>query len=110
MIDQSIQRIAPIGTEAVPQRQVVGAIDHVDGVELEAAGILDETREVGGGETPAARAIEVLALQEQPGDGAARDPERRADPGGHAGNFMRWTTAWKRGLERRASKRGFTCR
>jgi hypothetical protein len=52
------------------------ALDHVDGVELDAAHVLREAREALRGEPAGKRTIEVLAGDEEPGDGAGRDVQR----------------------------------
>jgi len=79
-VEQPVERRAVVDAEPVPQRQVVRALEHVDRVELDAAGVRREALEAPGGQAPAARAIEVLALDEERGDGAWGDDRRR-----HAG-------------------------
>jgi len=55
------------------RREVVGAIEHVDGVELEPAHVFHEAAEPSGGEAGRSRPVEVLALEEKRGDGAERN-------------------------------------
>jgi len=62
--------------EAAPQREVMTPLDHVDGVDLEPPHVLHEGDERAGGEGPRPRPDEVLAGQEQPGDGPAREGRR----------------------------------
>ena len=66
-------RPAVVGPEAAPQREVVGALDHVDGIDLESPDVLHEGEQGGGGEPPGPRPREVLAGQEEGGHGAAAD-------------------------------------
>src|SRR5438128_1334246 len=47
--------------------------DDVDRVELDAAGRLGERRQARGGEPPTARTVELLAREEEVGDGAGRE-------------------------------------
>jgi hypothetical protein len=49
------------------------ALHHVDGVELDAAGVLGEPRQARRGEAAGTRPVEVLALQEERRHRAARD-------------------------------------
>jgi len=63
-VDQPVERSALVGAEPAPQRQVVGAVHHVDRVELDTARVLGEPGEAGGGQPPGPRPIEMLALQE----------------------------------------------
>src|SRR5262249_32657328 len=42
-IDEPVEPAAVVGAEPAPEGQVVGAVEHVDRVELEAARVLDET-------------------------------------------------------------------
>ena len=61
----------------------MGPVQHVDRVDLEAAHILDEAQEARGGEPVLARAVEVLALEEERGHGVERNAAgAHALPGG----------------------------
>jgi hypothetical protein len=70
-VDESFERRPPIRTEPAPQGEVMRAVHHVDGIELDAPGILGEADEARRGQPAGARADEVLALEEERGDGAA---------------------------------------
>src|SRR5437667_118945 len=63
---------AVVRAEAAPHREVVGAIEDVDGIQLEPADVFDEATEAPGGQRGRAGAAEVLPLEEERGDGAQR--------------------------------------
>ena len=79
-VDEPLERGAVVRAETAPERQEVRALQHVDGVELDAAHVLGEADEARRGEPARARPVEVLALEEERGDGGAG--ERAA--GAHA--------------------------
>jgi hypothetical protein len=68
-----LQRLPVEGTEAAPERQVMRAIDDVDRVELEPADVLHEACQAPRRQPARERTIEVLARDEERGDGAARE-------------------------------------
>ena len=72
-VDEPLHGRAVVGSEAAPQREVVGALDHVDGVDLEPPDVLHEGQQGGGGEPAGPRPREVLAGQEEGGHGAAAE-------------------------------------
>ncbi len=76
VVDQPLERALGEDAEAAPEREQVGPRDDVDRVELDPAGRLGEAREVGGGKSPVARPIELLAREEEVGDGAQGNARR----------------------------------
>src|SRR4030095_13432934 len=62
-----------VRAEPAPHRQIVGAVEHIDGVELDPADVLHEPPQARRGEGGRVRPGEVLALEEERGDGAQRN-------------------------------------
>src|SRR2546425_13224104 len=69
-VDEPIEPRAVVRAEAAPHRQVVRAVEDIDGIELEPAHVLDETAEALGRQRGRLWAGEMLPLQEERGDGA----------------------------------------
>jgi hypothetical protein len=78
-IDQAVEARAVVRSEPVPDRQVMGAVDDVDRIELDAADVLGEANEAGRRERDGPRAVQVLPLEEEGPNGSDRE---RA--GGHS--------------------------
>src|SRR5262249_10686599 len=85
LVDEAIEGALVVGPEPAPQREVVGAIDDVDRVELQSPGVSDELLNAGRGERMPPGAAKVLALEEERGDGA----QREGRPGRHARGLAR---------------------
>ena len=83
-VDQPLERVAVVLAEAAPQRHVVRAIEHVDRVDLQAAGGAHEVAERARLQRPAAGPVEPLAFEEQRRRRAARDRGT-----GHAPDVLR---------------------
>src|SRR6185295_2137044 len=79
-VDEPVEPRAVIRAEAAPHRQVVRALEHVDRVELNSADVLDEAREARRCERGGVGPRQVLALEEERGDGAETDAARRHAP------------------------------
>src|SRR5262245_41519386 len=71
-IDEAIERAAIVDAEPAPRREVVRAIEHVDRIHRYAARVARERDERTTGQPAAARTVEMLAGEEQRGDGAER--------------------------------------
>ena len=83
MVGEAVEGAPIVGTETAPNREVVGPVQHVDRIDLEAARVLDEAQEARGGEALLAGAVEVLALEKERGDRAEGDAAgAHAVPGG----------------------------
>src|SRR5262245_41823939 len=76
-VHEPVEARTVVGAEAAPHRQVVRALEHVDRVELKSADVLDEAREARRRERGGVGSRQVLALEEERGDGAETDPARR---------------------------------
>ena len=87
-IDDPVEPRAIVGAEAAPHGEVVGALEHVDRVELETAHVLDEAGEPVCGEGQRARPREVLTLEKERG--------HRAQRNGRAGHPDRESTTAER--------------
>jgi len=83
LIDLAIEPRPVVRPESAPDRQVVRALQDVDRVELNPADVLDEAAQARRRQRGRARPGEMLALQEERGDGAQRN--RRA---GHAAQLI----------------------
>src|SRR6185503_9543241 len=91
-VDEPVEPRAVVRAEAAPQGEVVRAIEDVDRVELETARVLDESHEPPGRQPAGAREPEVLALQEERGDGAEGERrDRHARPAGQGPRRTRRT-------------------
>ena len=77
-VGQFVEGGPVVGAEPAPHGQVVGAIDDVDGIELQAPRIRQQCPDARGGEGAAARAAQVLALEEEGGN----RPKRNGRPRG----------------------------
>ena len=64
-VHEAVEPCAIVRPEAAPERQVVRPVQHVDGIHLDAAHVLDEPDEPSRRERAAARPGEVLAREEQ---------------------------------------------
>ena len=83
VVGEAVEGAPIVGTETAPNREVVGPVQHVDRIDLEAARVLDEAQEARGGEALLAGAVEVLALEKERGDRAEGDAAgAHAVPGG----------------------------
>ena len=71
-VEPAVEARPVVGPEATPHGEVVGAIQHVDRVHLDAADVLREADDPGCGQRAAPRTREMLARQEQRGDGPQR--------------------------------------
>src|SRR5213596_3876581 len=71
-VDEPVEPRAVVRAEAAPHREVVGAIEDVDGIQLEPADVFDEASEAPGGQRGRAGAAEVLPLEEERRDCAKR--------------------------------------
>ena len=114
-VDETIERLLVVGTEAAPQRQVMRAVNDVDRVELDAARVGGERQQGARGEPAGPRAGEVLAFEKERRGGAERDPDgrgalRRRAASHQAKSRICSTSASKRGEARSRSKRGLTPR
>jgi hypothetical protein len=87
-VDEPLERHTIEGTEAAPQRQVMGAIDDVDRVELDSACVLGEASEARSGQPTRTRPIQLLTLQEERSDGAEGE-DRRAHLGSARSYYKR---------------------
>ena len=72
-IDQPIEALAVVGAEPAPDGQVVGAIEDVDRVHLQAPDVFDEATQAPRRQPGRARPREVLALEEEGRDRAGRE-------------------------------------
>ncbi len=79
-VGEALELRAVEDVEAAPEREQVRALEHVDGVELDASRVLGEALEGRGPEYPAARPVEVLALEEQRRDRMQGDGPRAHAP------------------------------
>src|SRR5262249_48392771 len=79
-IGQALEPRAVVLAEAAPQGEVGGAVHHVHGVDLHAAGTRGELGQRALGHAPAARAVQPLPLEEQRRDRAARDGRAAGAP------------------------------
>ena len=70
VVDEPVEPRAIVGAEATPHREIVGAVQDIDGIHLDAAHVLDEAAEAGRGQPGRARSGQVLALEEQRADRA----------------------------------------
>ena len=77
LIYEAIEARAIVAPEATPYRQVMGAIEHVDRVELHAADVFDEANQTAGAERVTARPRQMLALEEERPDSVQRDGLQR---------------------------------
>jgi hypothetical protein len=68
VVDEPVEVPAVVRAEAAPQGEVVGAVEDVDGVELEPADVLDEAGQAPGRERRPPRLPEMLAFEEERGD------------------------------------------
>ncbi len=82
-IDETVEARAIERPEAAPDREVVRAVDHVDGVHLDAARVLREAEEAAGRERVAAGPPEVLPVEEEGADRVARKEARASAPAAH---------------------------
>ena len=64
-MDEPVQAHAVVGSEAAPQREVVGPLDDIDGVDLKPARVFHEAAQPVGSERQRARAREVLSLEKE---------------------------------------------
>ena len=72
LVDEPIEPRAIVRAEAAPHGQVVRALQHVDGVHLDPAHVLDEAREPSLGQPRRARPRQVLSLEKERANGRQR--------------------------------------
>ena len=93
-IDEPIEPRAVVRSKAAPDREVVGTVEHVDGVELQAAHVLDEAAQPAGAQGDRPGPGEMLALQKERPDGVQGDRATRHAPGDyHRGRIPAWPVA-----------------